>query len=176
MKDRLKGKANWFIVGVLLLLMSSPSIVQAGGLSNAEIYWLTYMREEEKLARDVYDYLYEKYKSRIFNNISASEQKHMDAIKTLLDRYGIEDPAAGKGPGEFANPELQALYYELTDDGSVSLVDALDVGVDIEETDIVDLNAGIDSATHKDIVIVYSNLLEGSLNHLEAFTSNLARH
>jgi len=134
------------------------------------------MREEEKLARDVYLFLYDKWHSRIFKNISVSEQTHMDAIKTLLDRYGIPDPAANKGPGEFTNSQLQALYDELIQDGSGSLVDALEVGVFIEETDIEDLNAGIASSTHKDIITVFSNLLSGSLNHLSAFNSNLARY
>ena len=75
--------------------------MQAVDLTDSEKYWLTYMREEEKLARDVYIFLYDKWGSQIFNNISVSEQTHMDAIKTLLDRYGIPDPVADKGPGVF---------------------------------------------------------------------------
>jgi hypothetical protein len=179
MRDRFNAKIrNWLVVGGLLLLMSMTSVgyVQADNLTDAEKYWLTYIREEEKLARDVYLFLYDKWHSRVFKNISVSEQTHMDAIKTLLDRYGITDPAAGKGPGAFTNSELQALYDELIQDGSGSLVDALDVGVFIEETDIEDLNAGIASSTHKDIITVFSKLLSGSLNHLSAFNSNLARY
>ena len=176
MRIRLNAKArNWLVVGGLMLLISMASFrnVQAQGLSDSETYWLTYMREEEKLARDVYLFLYDKWHSRIFKNISGSEQTHMDAIKTLLDRYGVPDPAAGKELGEFTNSDLQALYEKLVGDGGNSLVDALEVGVSIEETDIEDLNAGISSATHKDIKTVYSNLLGGSENHLSAFKSNL---
>jgi hypothetical protein len=179
MKDTFKVKSGrQFVVGAILLLMSITSVgyVEAVGLSEAEIYWLNYIREEEKLARDVYLYLYDMRGSRIFKNISGSEQTHMDAIKTLLDRYVIPDPAEGNGQGEFTNPDLQTLYDELIQDGSVSLVDALEVGVFIEETDITDLNAGIGSTTHKDIKTVYSSLLQGSLNHLKAFNSNLARY
>ena len=177
MRDTLKVDARrWFVAGGLLLLMSITSLgyVQAAGLTAAEKYWLTYMREEEKLARDVYIFLYDKWGSPIFNTISLSEQKHMDAIKTLLDRYGIPDPAAGKAPGDFTNDEFKTLYYNLTEQGKVSLVEALKVGVFIEETDIADLNEGIASAKHKDIKTVYSNLLQGSLNHLKAFVSELA--
>jgi hypothetical protein len=179
MKNRCKGRVKgWLTVSAILLLMSTASVcfAQADGLTDAEQYWLTYMREEEKLARDVYLFLYDEWQSRIFKNISLSEQTHMDAIKTLLDRYGIPDPAADKKQGEFTNSELQALYDQLIRDGGVSLVDALHVGVFIEETDIDDLNAGIGSTTHKDIKTVYSNLLAGSLNHLNAFESNLARN
>jgi hypothetical protein len=177
MKDRLKVNARkWLVVGGLLLLMSITSVglVQAVELTDTEKSWLTYMREEEKLARDVYIFMYEKWGSQIFSNISVSEQSHMDAIKTLLDRYGIPDPAAGKGPGVFTNQDLQDLYNALIEDGSVSLVEALEVGVVIEETDIDDLNAGIASTKRKDIRTVYNNLLQGSLNHLKAFVSNLA--
>ena len=179
MKDRFKVKArSWFVIVGLLLLMSITSVgyVQAAGLTDDEKDWLTYIREEEKLARDVYLFLCDKWDSRIFNNISGSEQTHMDAIKTLLIRYGIPDPAAGNGEGEFTNLDLQALYDKLIQQGSVSLVEALKVGVFIEETDIDDLDAGIASTTHKDIKTVYSNLRQGSLNHLKAFVSNLARH
>ena len=177
MKDRFKVDAKkWLVISGLLLLMSITSVgfVQAVDLTDTEKSWLTYMREEEKLARDVYMFMYDKWGSQIFSNISASEQTHMDAIKTLLDRYGILDPAAGKEPGEFTNQDLQDLYNTLIEDGSVSLVEALNVGVVIEETDIDDLNAGIASTKRKDIKTVYSNLLRGSLNHLKAFVSNLA--
>ena len=179
MRDRFNAKIrNWLVVGGLLLLMSMTSVgyVQAQGLSDEEINWLTYMREEEKLARDVYLVLYDEWRSRIFKTISASEQTHMDAIKTLLDRYGIPDPAVEAELGKFTNPGLQALYDKLIETGSLSLPEALEVGVEIEETDIDDLTEGIAaSSTHKDIVTVYGNLLAGSLNHRDAFNTNLAR-
>jgi hypothetical protein len=134
------------------------------------------MREEEKVARDVYLYLNKKWNLRIYKNIAASEQTHMDAIKNLLDKYSIADPAAGKGIGEFTDPDLQKLYDDLILQGSVSKVEALKVGVIIEETDIDDLNEGIATARHNDIKTVYINLLQGSLNHLDAFESSLARY
>lgn len=165
------------IIGGFLLLLSitSAGSLLAAGLTDDEVYWLTYMREEEKLARDVYLFLYDTWGSPIFSKISASEQTHMAAIKTLLDRFGIPDPAAGKAAGEFFNPELQALYDDLTEQGKQSLVEALKVGVLIEETDIDDLNEAMTSTTRKAIKTVYGNLLEGSLNHLKAFVSRLAK-
>ncbi len=70
-------------------------------------------------------------------------------LKTLLVRYGIPDPAAGNAQGEFTNPDLQDLYDQLIQQGSVSKVEALKVGVFIEETDIDDLNAAIATTTHE---------------------------
>ena len=158
----------------MLMSMASVSDIQAQYLSQEEISCLTYIREEEKLARDVYLYFGEMWGSRIFTNIAGSEQTHMDAIKKLLVKYGIEDPALAD-LGKFTNPDLQDLYESLMERGSLSLLEALKVGVIIEVTDIADLKEGIDTSTHKDIKTVYNNLLEGSLNHLDAFNSNLER-
>lgn len=154
----------------------SVSAVQTLALTDDETHWLTYMREEEKVARDVYLSLNDTWNLRIFKNIASSEQTHMDAIKKLLDTYSIPDPAAGKGIGEFTNPDLQKLYNDLILQGSISKVEALKVGAIIEETDIKDLNEAIAASQHNDIKTVYSNLLQGSLNHLDAFESQLAKY
>jgi hypothetical protein len=154
----------------------SVSSAPTPALTDDETYWLTYMREEEKVARDVYLTLNNTWKLRILNNIAASEQTHMDAIKKLLDTYSIPDPAAGKGIGEFTNPDLQKLYNDLILRGSSSKAESLKVGVIIEETDIDDLNEAIAISQHNDIKTVYSNLVQGSLNHLDAFESQLAKY
>lgn len=147
----------------------------AGELSSDEIAGLTFMREEEKVARDVYLTLYDVWGSQVFSNIAHAEQTHMDAVAVLLDRYGIADPAAGNAVGEFTNPDLQALYDHLLDLGSQSLADALTVGAVIEETDIADLIEQLAAVEHSDIQRVYENLENGSENHLRAYVSTLQR-
>jgi hypothetical protein len=146
-----------------------PAVTPAT-LSPTESASLQYMREEEKLAHDVYVTLYAKWGLRVFNNISAAEQRHTDAIVTLLNRYGISDPAAGNPVGVFTNSDLQALYDKLIAQGSISTAAALKVGVLIEQTDIQDLKTHIAETTKADILQVYNNLLRGSQNHLRAFT------
>ena len=106
-------------------------------LSEKEKEALLFMREEEKLARDVYSELATVWDLGVFWNIAESEQQHMDAVLDLLEKYGIEDPALG--PGEFYNEDLQGLYEELMAKGGLSLIDALEVGVIIEVTDIEDI-------------------------------------
>jgi hypothetical protein len=146
--------------------------VQVTLLSAAEISYLSLMREEEKLARDVYLELYGVWELPIFNNIAASEQKHMDAVNKMLDKYGIADPALA--PGRFSESSgLQSLYDQLTARGGLSQADAFEVGVIIEEEDIADLREAIAATAHTDILRVYNNLLSGSLRHLAAFSSNL---
>lgn len=138
-------------------------------LASSEAAALTFMREEEKLARDVYLTLAESWSLPVFTNIAASEQIHMDALKTLLDRYGLADPTAGKAQGEFTNPELQALYTQLVARGTTSLPEALAVGAAIEEIDILDLQERTSDATPADVAQVYQQLLQGSYNHLRSF-------
>lgn len=167
-------KGIMVLVMVMGLVVPALSVIAAAPLSTEEKTSLIFMREEEKLARDVYAAFSALYpNNRIFKNIAASEQRHMDAIKVLLDRYGIPDPASDT-LGVFKNPDIQALYNELIAKGD-SLTGALEAGVIIEETDIEDLDDALLDVKHNDIRTVYLNLLNGSYNHLDAFESALAR-
>ncbi len=145
-------------------------------LSDAEKQGILLMREEEKLARDVYITLYEKWNLRTFTNISKAEQSHMDAMKLLVDRYGLSDPMTTNEVGVFANPELQKLYNDLVAQGSTSLENAVKVGSTIEDLDIYDLERLMKTADNDDVLIVYQNLLKGSRNHLRAFDRQLQRN
>jgi len=143
-------------------------------LDEAEVATLKWMREEEKLARDMYITLNTYFPAKIFTNIAASEQKHFDALGKKLDLYGIEDPATDQ-IGVFTDPELQALYDELLGLGMVSYTEALKVGVIIEKADLTDLEAAIDGTDSKPLARTYQHLLTGSVHHLDAFTKLLAK-
>jgi hypothetical protein len=131
------------------------------------------MREEEKLARDVYLHLYETWGIRIFLNISNSESTHMHTIKVLLDRYELEDPISEDVEGEFENSELAALFTSLTSFGDSSLVNAFRVGSTIEDLDIKDLMDLTEETDNEDILFAYDNLTRGSRNHIRSFVSKL---
>ena len=146
--------------------------IPASDLSSEEAASLLFMREEEKLARDVYNALYAIWGQPTFTNIASSEQMHMDEIKLLLDRYNLADPALE--PGSFTDPNLQALYDQLVAQGSVSLADALKVGAAIEEIDILDLQERIAQTDNADLQQVFNNLMLGSYNHLNAFVGVLS--
>lgn len=141
----------------------------AEDLSDAEKTGLLHMREEEKLARDVYLYFYDKYGMRIFSNIARAESKHMSAIKTLLDKYELEDPVVDDSRGVFQNQDLAKLYTDLTAAGDISLLEALKVGATIEDLDIKDLMDYEKEVDNEDIILVYENLTKGSRNHMRAF-------
>jgi hypothetical protein len=142
-------------------------------VSKEEKEGLIFMREEEKLARDVYITLYEKWGVQIFSNISQSEQTHTEAVRSIMDKYAIEDPVASDSVGEFVNTDLKKLYLDLTKKGLTSLEEAFTVGAIIEDLDIADLERFILKTDNEDIKFVYENLMRGSRNHLRSFVSQL---
>lgn len=151
----------------------------SASLTDEQVAWLVHMREEEKLARDVYLTLGERWDVNVFHNIPRAEQRHMDAVGTLLQHYGLDDPirpGAEGVVGVFTSAELSSLYDELVAQGQDSLGDALRVGAAIEELDIDDLNealAALPGGLPADIAQVYENLNRGSRNHLRAFVGQL---
>jgi hypothetical protein len=152
---------------------AAPRRTTAITLTDQEKKDLIFMREEEKLARDVYLTLYGVWGTPVFANIASSEQQHMDAILGLLNTYKLPDPTVGKLVGEFVNEELQHLYDGLVALGRKSALDALKVGGIIEETDIEDLQAAMATSRLANIDNVYANLLNGSYNHLRAFAGKI---
>jgi hypothetical protein len=140
-----------------------------GVLTAEEQEDLILMREEEKLARDVYLHLYERWGLPPFHNISGSEQVHMDAILALLEQYNLPDPVQGLSRGQFRSPAMQALYDKLVEEGSRNQVEAIHVGLLVEELDIADLRTASSRTNKSHILEVYDELDRGSRNHLRAF-------
>jgi len=150
-----------------------------GTLSEVEADYLLLMVQEEKLARDVYLSLYDHYaateplQAQIFRNISASEQRHMDAVERLIVAYGLENPVENDAVGEFPDSEegFADLYVGFLASGKASYCGALNAGIVIEALDIEDLEiAVLDEIEAQDVLRVFGNLLNGSYNHLNAFT------
>lgn len=147
-------------------------MLQFNPLNNAETNLLIYMREEEKLARDVYNYFNTKYDFFVFKNIAQSEQTHIDRIVAIMDAQNIPDTAS-KENGVFINPELQKLYNQLIEQGNQSLTEALKVGATIEDVDIKDLMDFMDDTQNVAILSAFENLTCGSRNHMRAFVNQL---
>ncbi len=153
---------------------------------------LVFMREEEKLARDVYTRLGMLYPdSDVFGTIDDSEQRHTDAVKQQLESYGIEDPSTNDNTGVFTGADYGDYFTEkfdyLVDLASASELDALYVGAFIEELDMRDIHrcpaviveldngveseeeCGLDYTDQPDIITLYDSLIEGSENHLRGY-------
>ena len=148
------------------------TLVETPALSETELNALIKMKEEEKLARDVYTFLYQKWESPVFFHISKAEDRHMNAVILLLKYYDSPDTLVAD-TGVFADPEVQTLYDELTAKGSISAEEAYMTGALIEEMDIKDLQECLDAVTNENIIRVFENLLKGSRNHLRAFNRKI---
>ena len=133
---------------------------------------LLFLREEEKLARDIYIYAYTKYQNTVFNSISQSEQKHMDNVLSILNQYSIPDPASTQ-IGVFNNAALQSLYNQLKSQVDISAPESLKVGATIEELDINDIDDFIANTSNSKILNMYDKLNCGSKNHIRSFTDQL---
>lgn len=155
------------------LLQTQLNALPYEALSEEEKNSLIYMREEEKLARDVYLTLNTKWNTNVFSNISSSEQTHMDAILMLLKKYNITDPVGTNGIGVFANQTLQGIYTQLVAQGNASILAAYKTGATIEDLDIFDLKTALTKIDNQDIKLVYDNLTKGSRNHMRAFYRNI---
>ena len=178
---------NKLTVLILALFLLTSTMVSAKGgarkgvnnnqlattsLTDIQKETLLWMREEEKLARDVYLTLYKKWKKPEFSNIASSEQKHMDALLKKVELFGMSDPVL-PGVGDFFDVDLQDLHDKLIDDGRESYIDALWVGATIEDMDMRDLRAAIDETDNLALKTTYESLLEGSKNHLRTYVGLL---
>jgi hypothetical protein len=167
-------------------------------LDPVETSHLTFMREEEKLARDVYLTLAGVYPNQaVFNTIATtSEQTHTDTIRDKLALFNLPDPNpetnnlpdsiglfTGKEWGWYFTEKFEAL----TSKGKMSELDALYVGALIEELDMKDIVmcplvmidagypevCGLGYTDASAIMNAYRSLIDGSENHLRAFVGQI---
>jgi len=189
LKKNIKNKANIFFAPTKVALIAMATIFtvtmscsddktsgldvpESETLSQVEIDDLKFSREEEKLARDVYLFSFDKYGVAIFNSIAQSEQQHMDMVLATLKVYNLEDPASADR-GVFSNQTLQEFYNDLTAQSDLSLVEAYKVGALIEDLDINDLDQLESRTTKTDLLNVYDRLECGSRNHMRSYNNLL---
>jgi hypothetical protein len=150
-----------------------PAAVPGATISTKVRKELVYMVEEEKLARDIYALAKATYPdARIFANINRSESTHMSEVQVLLERYDVDDPTDGNRAGVFEDDSLQKLYNSLAVRVRASRAAAIQVGIDVEVTDIADLKKAMKLKAPSDVKSVLGSLLAGSERHLAAFQRN----
>lgn len=148
--------------------------VVAADLPVAEANQVLYMKQEEKMARDVYRALSAKWDLPMLERIAASEQRHMDAVDRLIALHGLTDTTPAPA-GSFSIPDLQKLHDDLVASGSQSLEKAVAAGVAIEQADIADLEEVLKTASSPAVKRVMANLLTASGHHLAAFEAAAER-
>jgi hypothetical protein len=183
------------------LVSTGPAVTFAADLDNGETAHLIFMREEEKLARDVYMTLKDQYPAEpVFANIGdGSEQTHTDTVRDMLEKHGIADPNpdANLLPGSigvFTGADYGWYFTEkfeiLTNWGAQSVLDALYVGAFIEELDMLDIvgcpkvivetdngigagGCGLEYTDEADLQTLYTHLVDGSKSHLRSYVENI---
>ena len=171
MKINLKKMALTTVaIATTFSLFSTTASYGAVKLTTVQKKQLQYLVEEEKLARDVYNYFAANVTTQKFANIAKSEQTHMTYVANILKTYGVTNPAATTKPGVFKDATLQKLYNDLIANGKSNALAAFAAGVKIEETDIADLKADNALKMPADVQGMLDALLKGSENHLAAFS------
>jgi hypothetical protein len=141
----------------------------SGTLTEAQRTTLAANAEEEKLAHDLYTEFAGRNDAAVFDRIARAETAHLDAVRSLMTRYGVTDPTAGQAQGHFTTPAVQATYDKLLAQGTSSEAAALEAGRTVETTDIADLRKSLDGLTAPDVQRIYQHLLMASQHHLTAF-------
>ena len=178
--------------------LDDPNVAEVDGLDATEASHLTFMREEEKLARDVYLTLAALYPNqKVFSNIATrAEQTHTDTMRDKLDQFNLPDPNPDTNNlpsslGVFTGNEWGWYFDEkfavLTAMGEVSELDALKVGAFIEELDMHDIAVcpqvmidrgfsspcGLEYTDESALQTAYSALISGSETHLRAYVGQI---
>jgi len=154
------------------------------------------MGNEERLAYDIYTVLYKHHldegtEIKQLANIPKSEQKHVEIVQSIIQKYDINtdtltdvvDPVADKDvafadmpKGQYDIPAIQKLYDMLYDKGIESPQAAMEVGCMVEVADIDDLDHFIlqaEDSNATDIVAGFNVLRDGSYKHYWAFDGGL---
>ncbi len=116
---------------------------------------LHYAIQDEYLARQEYEMIMDEYgEQRPFSNIIKAEETHIELLKDIYEKYGYDMPK-----------DTAAEYAVLPD----SLEEAFDIGVQAEIDNIAMYNKFLESELPDDITDVFTELRDGSVNHLAAF-------
>ena len=176
-----------------------PAAIQAAidgssyKLSQELIDTLSFMGNEERLAYDVYNALYEKYGTKQFTKIATNgEYKHITAVQALVQKYKLSDdvnftnvdlPPLGyqntaieeMEAGTYDIVHIQTLYDDLIDRATTE-IEALKVGCIIEVVDVDDLDREIllaEAEGAEDVITIFNFLRDGSYSHYWAFDKGL---
>jgi hypothetical protein len=159
---------------------------------------LSYMGNEERLAYDVYNYLYNYHLNngeeitQLTNIATKAEYTHIETVQLLVKKYitspdeftNVDMPELGYKDTDISNMQagtydiqtIQNLYDFLTAKGEESKQAALEVGCMVEVTDINDLLVDIQAAKDSnasDVVTAFEFLRDGSYSHYWAFDKGL---
>lgn len=130
--------------------------------------------DEERMAYRLYTEIGEAHPNmRPFQNFPHSEKRHFNA---LVDYTQANFPGStdGKLDGKFHFESTQALFDKWLTEGKASPQAAAQVGVQLEQLDIADIDEFLAQKPERELKQILENLRRGSENHLAAFQRQLS--
>lgn len=145
----------------------APVLTVTASLSADEIEFLFALREDEKMARDLYTVFAAKYSTAPqIDRIAAAENSHIAYVEAVLDYYEISYPAM-TAAGLFEDAKRQAIYNELADK-SGTLLEVYATMAAVEEESVSAYKSVQSEITNENIALVITNMIKASSNHLKA--------
>ncbi len=132
---------------------------------------LQLLREEEKLARDLFRDWSDR--SELFGAVAHSKQLHFEIVGALLQRHQVTDRTLG-GEGLYVFPQLQTLHQELLARGGSTELEALAAGAELHERDLVGLEEAAGRSQLEDVRASLAEIQRGARNHLRGCVEELA--
>jgi len=154
------GATTFALAGV------TPAFDSTADLTADEIEFIYAVREDEKVARDLYFSFFGTFGLKPFENIGKAEDNHIKATEKLFDYYEIDYPALSEN-GKFENAIRQKLFDSLLLKGTPEL-EAFKVMAMLEESNIVEYGEVLKTIANPNIKIVIENLARASANHFKA--------
>lgn len=150
---------------------SRLNFVASGTLTQGQRTELATMAVNEKLSHDLYAAFAKTYNLPVFDRLAAAEENHLQALRTLMGRYGVTDPTAGKAVGVFGSASAQAAYDRLLAQGKTGQQAALKVAQGLERQAIARYGGAVSGLNAPAAERVYSNLRTAETRHLAAISN-----
>lgn len=130
--------------------------------------------DEERMAYRLYTKLGEAHpRMRPFQNIPHAEKRHFNALVEYT-KANYPSSTDGKLDGDFHFESTQTLYNKWLAEGKASPQAAAQVGVQLEQLDIADIDEFLTTKPEPTLAQILKNLRRGSENHLAAFERQLS--
>ena len=152
-----------------------PITLPKEDLNNTEKEMLINARKNEKLAYDYNYTMFSKWGMPVFNHMATKLLANNDALKKMLNKYGLTDPINDMQIGKYSDNELQSKYDSAVAKGNESLKNAYIEAANIEEQMIKFYRDASDKVDNQDLKLLFDNLRVRAEHSFAAFVRNLYR-
>ncbi|MEO8513275.1 MAG: DUF2202 domain-containing protein [Ignavibacteria bacterium] len=161
---------KYFILITWILFLSSIEGYSSDIKNKKDLFLKLY--QEEKMAYDLYGEFYERWSLSVFSKVQQREAKHVWCVERIMDNYGFKYKSNTKA-GLYSDKEIQKIYDELSVNGCISDLAALEAAAFIKEKYIYELRESIRYQEDEYIVKVIFLMESAAQSHLRAFVNSI---